>query len=283
MSYRAQDSGRDTELNALRRELERALERQRALEADLAAARDELRDAVRARDDFITIAAHELRSPLAAIVLYVQNLILSVERDRSACSEEIKSDLVRLEKRINHFIKRAGVLLDVTRLTSGNFCLQRGTVDLSALTERVVRDFAEEAARAECTLDFQLAPRVLGNWDDLALEQVLVNLLSNAIKYGAGRPVSVRVSADAQAARIEVEDRGIGISEDARSRIFDKFERAVHQTTHGGFGVGLWITRQIVEAFGGSVAVDGRPGLGSTFSVSLPRGAYTESFGDCQR
>ncbi len=272
MSYRMPDSAIDAELVALRSELDRARQRQHALES-----------AVRARDDFITIAAHELRSPLAAIMLYVQNLILSVERDQSACSAEIKSDLVRLEKRINHFIKRAGVLLDVTRLTSGNFGLERAEVDLTALAERVVHDLTEEAQRAECALELDLAPAARGQWDELALEQVLVNLLSNAIKYGAGHPVSVRVVAQADAATIEVRDRGIGISEEARSRIFDKFERAVHRSTHGGFGVGLWITRQIVEALGGRIAVESQPGLGSTFSVCLPREPRSEFSGECPR
>ncbi len=271
-SYRTQDSAIEAELIALRSELDRARERQQALES-----------AIRARDDFITIAAHELRSPLAAILLYVQNLILSVERDQSGCSVEIKADLARLEKRINHFIKRAGVLLDVTRLTSGNFCLERAEVDLTLLTQRVVHDFMEEAQRAECAVDLELAPAVSGQWDELALEQVLVNLLSNAIKYGAGHPVSLRVTAHAEFAKIEVRDRGIGISEAACSRIFDKFERAVHRSTHGGFGVGLWITRQIVEALGGRIAVESQPGLGSTFTVFLPREPLSAPSGECHR
>jgi signal transduction histidine kinase len=272
MSHRPQDSATEAELIALRSELDEARTTQHALEA-----------AVRARDDFITIAAHELRSPMSAILLYVQNLTFSVQRDQNACSAEIKADLARLEKRIDHFIKRAGVLLDVTRLTSGNFCLERADVDLTALTERVVRDFLEEARRAECAIELDLAPAVSGQWDELALEQVLVNLLSNAIKYGAGHPVSVRVAAHAGAASIRVEDRGIGISEEACSRIFDKFERAVHRSTHGGFGVGLWITRQIVEALGGRIAVESRPGSGSTFSVSLPRAALNAPSGECHR
>src|SRR5687768_10539216 len=137
MPHSRQASASPSELDTLRRELERSREAQRTLETLLQQTRQDLDEAVRARDEFITVAAHELRSPLSAIVLYVQNLILTVERDENACSQEIKSDLTRLERRINQFIKRASVLLDVTRLTSGNFHLELERVDLSQLTQQV--------------------------------------------------------------------------------------------------------------------------------------------------
>ncbi len=274
MAYGTQD--RDDELAAVRRELEKSRQIQRELELELAIAREEMQAAVGARDEFITVAAHELRNPLAAIVLYVQNLILSTQRDKTACSDEIKSDLIRLEMRINEFVKRAGILLDLTRLTSGNFSLEVAEVNMTQLAERVAGDFAEQARRAECKIELDLAPNVVGLWDSLAIEQVVVNLISNAIKYGAGHPVRIRLRADEHVASFQVEDRGIGISEESQARIFDKFERAVRKNTHGGFGVGLWITNQVVRALGGEIVVDSKPGLGSTFSVSLPRRAGGE-------
>jgi signal transduction histidine kinase len=105
----------------------------------------------------------------------------------------------------------------------------------------------------------------------MRVEQVVTNLLSNAIKYGAGRPIEIRVDGDENTARLTVRDRGIGIPPDHQARIFERFERAVSTSDYGGFGLGLWIVRQIVEAHGGQIHVTSTPGQGSAFTVELPR------------
>jgi signal transduction histidine kinase len=115
------------------------------------------------------------------------------------------------------------------------------------------------------------APQVHGWWDRLRLEQVVTNLVSNAIRYGAGRPIHARVEVVGENARLVVRDEGIGIPPEAQERIFGKFERAVSERHSGGLGLGLYITRSIVEAMGGSIQVESRPGQGSTFTVELPR------------
>ena len=112
----------------------------------------------------------------------------------------------------------------------------------------------------------------MGLWDRLALEQVAENLLSNALKFGAGKPVAVVLRANGRAARLTIRDRGIGISEEDRARIFGRFERAVARREHGGFGVGLWLANQLVTAMGGAIAVEGAPGEGTIFTVTLPLG-----------
>src|SRR5262249_26054393 len=109
-------------------------------------------------------------------------------------------------------------------------------------------------------------------WDRLRLEQVVANLLSNALKYGAGKPVHIEIAAAAGGARLTVSDGGIGISTDDMTRIFERFERGVSGRQFGGFGLGLYIVRQLVEAHGGSISVDSRVGSGSTFTVVLPDG-----------
>ena len=96
--------------------------------------------------------------------------------------------------------------------------------------------------------------------------------MSNAIKFGAGKPVDVALRADGRAARLTIRDRGIGISEEDRARIFKRFERAVTRREHGGFGVGLWLANQLVAAMGGAVAVESAPGEGTNFTVTLPLG-----------
>ena len=115
--------------------------------------------------------------------------------------------------------------------------------------------------------------RAVGFWDRTRLDQVVTNLLANAIKYGAGSPIDVRVEAPVGRAVLSIHDRGIGIPEEDQRRIFQRFERAVSQRNYGGFGLGLWIVRQIVEAQGGAVQVASQPGLGSTFTVELETGA----------
>ncbi|WP_232293259.1 sensor histidine kinase [Stigmatella aurantiaca] len=121
-------------------------------------------------------------------------------------------------------------------------------------------------------LELHAPAPVLGRWDRLRVEQVVTNLLTNALKYGAGRPVAVRVEGAGERARLTVKDQGIGIAEEDLARIFERFERAVSDRHYGGLGLGLYITRQIVEAFGGTVGVTSRPGMGSTFTLELPRG-----------
>lgn len=143
-------------------------------------------------------------------------------------------------------------------------------MDLSEVVREVSDRFAEEVRRVGCTLRVD-APATRGEWDRLRLEQVLANLLSNALKYGSGGSVDVTLEADADNARLSVRDEGIGISTEDIARIFGRFERAVPARHYGGLGLGLYITRQIVEAHGGQIRVTSTRGAGSTFTVELPR------------
>jgi signal transduction histidine kinase len=126
----------------------------------------------------------------------------------------------------------------------------------------------ELAGGVRLSLDLEPAR---GRWDPLRLDQVVTNLLSNALKYGGGQPVAIRLRSDDASIVLEVEDRGVGIAEAQRARLFSRFERGLASRQEGGFGLGLWITRQIVEAMGGTIAVSGAPGRGSVFSIVLPR------------
>ena len=131
---------------------------------------------------------------------------------------------------------------------------------------------APAARMARCRLEPDLQDGVVGQWDPLALEQVAENLLSNALKFGAGKPVAVALRAAGEVAELTVRDRGIGIPEADRARIFQRFERAVARREHGGFGIGLWLANQLVRAMGGAIGIESVPGEGSTFVVRLPRG-----------
>jgi signal transduction histidine kinase len=231
----------------------------------------ELREAVAARDRFIAVAGHELRNPMGAIVLGASNLLFVARRDGSLpawATARVES----LERQARNFVRRATTLLDVSRLASGELHLERHLVSLSDVAREVVRDMAIEAERARCELKLSIEDGVEGWWDRTAIEQIAINLFSNAVKYGAGRPVEISVSSADDNARLRVRDHGPGICDADRARIFERFERALAtRAAHPGFGLGLWITRQLVVAHGGQIAVESRAGVGSVFTARLPR------------
>ncbi|AEI63786.1 GAF domain-containing protein [Corallococcus macrosporus] len=224
--------------------------------------------AVKARDEMLSVAGHELKSPLNALQLQI-HLLARMAREAMAVD-----GLAERAERAAKAGQRLGLLiddlLDVSRLSSGRLGLKREEVDLAALTRELVGRMSEELALAGSEVRLVLDEPVSGQWDRLRLEQVLVNLLSNAAKYGAGRPVTVEVGAVGPVARLSVRDEGIGVSPDEQERIFEQFERSASVQHFKGLGLGLWITKRIIEAHGGSIRLTSEPGKGSTFTVELP-------------
>jgi two-component system, OmpR family, sensor kinase len=241
-------------------------------EADKDQLIEQLREAVRVRDEFVSIAAHELRNPMTPILMQVHNLAAAARDPRRCRPEVLAPRLDLLEHAVRDFVRRSTALLDVSRIAAGNVRIEPSEVDLSRLVREVVGRAATAARMARSILDADLQEGVVGTWDPLALEQVAENLLSNALKFGAGRPVTVALRSDGGPAELTVRDRGIGIPEADRARIFQRFERAVARREHGGFGVGLWLANQLVRAMGGTIRVESAPGEGSTFVVGLPLG-----------
>ncbi|HYF60273.1 MAG TPA: HAMP domain-containing sensor histidine kinase [Burkholderiaceae bacterium] len=239
----------------------RLAEAARAIEA-----RDE---AIRARDDFLAIAAHELRNPLHS--LSMQLSLLHKVTSRSG-DQDAARRAERAGKALRHFVRRSGVLLDVARLNSGLFRLNPETVCLAETVGDVTDLLAEEARFRGVEIECAVSGPLIGWWDRQAIEQVLSNLLTNAIKYGAGRPVSVSAAATGDdTVQIVVRDRGPGISVADQQRVFGKFERLVQGRMHTeGFGLGLWIVRQLVSAHGGAISIHSRIGEGARFTVTLP-------------
>ncbi|AKQ70215.1 Sensory box histidine kinase [Myxococcus hansupus] len=225
--------------------------------------------AVKARDELLSVAGHELKSPLNALQLQI-HLLARMARDAMAADgfAERAERAARAGQRLGLLIDD---LLDVSRLSAGRLGLKREEMDLSALTRELVHRMSEELALAGNDVRLALEQPVLGEWDRLRLEQVLVNLLSNAAKYGAGRPVTVAVEAVGPLARLSVRDEGIGVAPEEQERIFEQFERSASVQHHfKGLGLGLWITKRIVEAHGGTIRLWSEPGKGSTFTVELP-------------
>lgn len=235
-----------------------ALERARLFEQQRALT-EEARAAVRARDDFLSVASHELNTPLAALKLQLGRVLR-----HPPAPDVMMQRLHGVDHQVDRLIELVNELLDVSRLRAGRFELNLGDVDLAALIREV-------AARIDTSSRLQLAlAEVTGRWDRLRLEQVITNLLSNALKYGDGKPVEVELRLGADVT-VVVRDHGIGIAPEDQARIFDRFERAVSGQKYSGLGLGLWISRKLVEAHGGSITVESAPGVGSTFTLRLPR------------
>jgi signal transduction histidine kinase len=242
--------------------------------AERAKLQSQLEEAVRARDEFLSIASHELRTPLTALQLQVQVLTLRhAHRIPGGDGRALDAKLDVVERQVRRLDDLIDALLDVARIRSGNLALRlEDDVDLSKIVRDVLERFEGELTRASCLVAVTgIGEPILGSWDALRLEQVLGNLLANAVKYGAGKPIEVGVEAGAEVVALSVSDHGIGIAAAKQEVIFDRFERAVPEREYGGLGLGLWIVRRIVEAMHGDVSVASRPGEGATFKVVLQR------------
>lgn len=234
----------------------------------------EAREAVRARDEFLSIASHELKTPLTTLQLQIQGLARKLKSSgEDAAFPGLASRVATSERQVERLTALINNLLDISRITAGRLELDLEPVDLAAVAREAAARFREDLARAGCVLEFRAEGECVGQWDRLRLEQVVTNLLSNAAKYGAGRPIEIEVDGGEATARFSIRDHGIGIPAEHQVRIFERFERAVSDRHYGGLGLGLWIVRQIVDAFGGTIRVESRAGAGSTFTVLLPRAA----------
>lgn len=229
-------------------------------------------DAIRARDDFLAVAAHELRTPLTSLLLHVQILRRELEGDPPGL-DAVRRGVTAAESQVRRLSLLIDGLLDVARLATHRMVIRVEKVDLRQLVDGVLTTMATELKRAGCAVSVTMPDEVVGRWDRVRLEQVLMNLLSNAMKFGAGRPIEVNVEATDTTVRISVRDHGIGISGEDQARIFGRFERAAPTRHFGGLGLGLYVSVQILRVHQGSLRVESEPGKGACFIVELPRNA----------
>lgn len=241
-----------------------------ALAVDNARLYLEAQKAVRARDTFLSIASHEVRTPLATIKGYAELLRRrgahhgTAERDQQAL-RSIYEQTVRLEKLI-------GLLLDFSRIQSGHLTIERQQVDLSALTRRLIEEMQPTLDQHTLELVIDDEPLPIAG-DEVRLEQVLQNLFQNAVKYSPrGGTISVRLERQESQAQLAVSDQGIGIPAEALPQLFRPFYRAGNTGRHaiGGVGLGLFVVKEIVTLHSGRVDVHSREGHGSTFTIRLP-------------
>ncbi|RKH24756.1 PAS domain S-box protein [Corallococcus praedator] len=253
--------------------LAQELGRRAAMAVDNARLYQQAQMAIGLRDEFLSIASHELKTPVTSLQLSVQGLMRLTRTGslRTAPVETVTHSLEVIERQAKRMAKLVNTLLDVSRIHAGRLDLELEEVDLAALVRDIAARFAPELATSGTRLLVHADTPMPGVWDRSRLDQIVTNLLSNAIKYGEGRPIEIRVEGDAVTARLEVRDQGIGIPVERHVRIFRAFERAVSSRHYGGLGLGLHIVNQLVERLGGSVRVESETGRGATFTVELPR------------
>jgi signal transduction histidine kinase len=226
------------------------------------------REAVRLRDEFLSIASHELRTPLSPLKLQLQALLRSLDRRSPLDPDDLVRKIRVMIRQTDRLSGLVGNLLDVSRLAAGKLELQRERFDLVDVVRDCVERLRDHTAAA---FELRLEGPVMGTWDRLRVDQVVTNLLSNAVKYGEGKTIFVSAAVRGPGAVVEVADQGIGIAPGDQQRIFGRFERAVSSSSYGGLGLGLYIARQIVDALGGTIRVQSVPGAGARFTVELPR------------
>jgi signal transduction histidine kinase len=248
------------ELQRLNLELERRVDERTA----------ELQRAVAARDEFLSVASHELKTPITSLQLYVQGMARA-QTSGSLTPEQLTTRLQRIREQCGRLDKLVNNLLDVSRAGANVPSMNRERFDLAALVSDTAERFAEEFARARCEVTIHAEDPVLGEWDRMRLEQVFTNLFQNAARYAPGSAVTIRVTEEGGRALVTVRDTGPGIPRREHARIFERFTQAEGPRAFaGGFGLGLWLVRQVVEAHGGTVSLTSRPGAGATFTVALP-------------
>jgi signal transduction histidine kinase len=242
----------------------------------LQAANLKLEQALNLRDEFIYIASHELKTPLAALTLQAGLLEKIFQKETPPsfnpaaskktlfrCLDLLKYDLARFSGMIDN-------LLDTTKLSEGKLKLTTGWVDINKIISEVVdrhrNDFTENRIEIKLTLE----PSLLGHFDKDRIDQVIENILTNAIKYGGGNPILICTQKKDSEIQILIQDHGVGISPGDQIKIFNRFERIDQNARIGGLGLGLYIVDQIIDLHKGRITVSSKLGQGSTFLISLP-------------
>ena len=251
----------------------RALENeQKGLLAALKETQKELEFSVKQRDEFMSIASHELKTPLTSLLLQCQlrkrtlNRLGVGEFGHIKLQEMFECD----EKQLKKISGQIENMLDISRISSGKLQVNLERFDLCQLVKDLMERYSELFLASACVVTSELCDSMMVFWDHFRIEQVITNLLTNAMRYGAGKPIFVKVHRLVNTAQITVCDHGQGIALDNQERIFQKFERASSGRDHYGLGLGLYIVKEILDAHLGLIRVESKLGQGATFVVEIP-------------
>lgn len=236
--------------------------------------RDALRT-IQVREDFLSVASHELRTPLSPLRMQFEmaHLFAKSLPEGTPKRAELLEMMEGAGLQMDRLLKLVETLLDVSRITAGRLKLHLERCDLVALVAEVVKRFEPTLSKSRSSLTLRGPDSLVGYWDRSRIDQVISNLLSNALKFGGGAPIEIETQPRAGEAQLVVRDLGCGIDEADIGRIFERFERGNRAAGAHGFGLGLYICREIVQAHSGNISVESGPGRGAVFTVRLPIGA----------
>ncbi|MBI2595485.1 HAMP domain-containing histidine kinase [Candidatus Daviesbacteria bacterium] len=257
-------------------EVRRLKERERSYAIAFTKLSDEHKAAlwkIKARDEFLSIISHELKTPLTVMLLKLSDMLNSIRNVSMAdfSIQQLTAVLENSQQQIKWINSMISELLDVSLITTGRMNLNLTDTDLVKITKQVKQSFSEMLKQKKYKVTVHGQDAVKGKWDRVKIEQAITNLFSNAIKYGAGKPVNIKITQDRSWAKFIISDGGMGISPEDQKVIFDLFKRASGSGEYKkGLGIGLFITSQIIKVHGGKIKVSSALGKGTTFTIALP-------------
>ncbi len=228
--------------------------------------------AIRTRDEFLSIASHELKTPITPLKIQIQLLLRTLNAGSlSDINPERIEKIIQISNRqLERLSRLIDNLLDISRITIGKLTLNLEEFDLIELIQDILDRFSNDLNLANCQVEFKKSNPLLVHWDRFRTEQVMINLLTNAIKYGPDHPIHILTSLEQDRVKVAIKDQGMGIAKEDQERIFNRFERGVSSKHSSGLGLGLYIVTQIIEAHNGRIHVESELGKGSTFIIELP-------------
>jgi PAS domain S-box-containing protein len=229
-------------------------------------------EALKLRNEFISIASHELKTPLTSIKLQTQMTNIKFRKgDTSALSSEhIKKFVDQIDRQADRLTNLVEDMLDVSRISLGKLVLEKEVTVLNDLIKETLESLNEIIKQNGNQIICDFEPNVIAAVDRFRIEQVMTNLLTNAIKYGEGKPITITLKKHHQRVEFSICDQGMGIAQENQERIFARFERAVAAKNISGLGLGLYISQQIVQSHNGQIIVKSAPHEGACFTVILP-------------
>lgn len=249
-------------------------EAQAKIKAELEETLARLKVTMKARDSFLSVASHELKTPLTTLLLQTQMRKRQFSKGNLAAFEtdKIKEMLEMDFKQLSGLNRLIEDMLDIGRIRTGRLEMHKERLDLGALAKDVFERFKPLIEEKCSSFDYSVEDNIFVEADPSRIDQIISNLLNNAMKYGRCRPLAAKVFCDSEnkKAFIVVRDNGLGIGQEDKERIFHIFERAISPNEVSGLGLGLSIVKEIAEAHQGEVLVDSEVGVGSTFTVGLP-------------
>ena len=228
--------------------------------------------AVDKRDEFISIASHELKTPLTALRMHLQGTRRGIKPEQNVGPplEKMANSMDASISQVDRMSRLIDDMLDLSRISLGGMVFRMGTMNLTDLLKETVERFSMQFAQAGITVSLEVDSDVTGVWDRVRIEQVISNLFLNAIKHAKNAPLEISLRRTPEGAVLSIQDHGHGVPADLREKIFNRFERGAAHLSTAGLGLGLYISRQIVQAHHGRIQVEPNSKRGACFTLKLP-------------